>query len=238
MSNRAAERAASLGVLVTGGTSGLGRALALLALSQGHRVAVVGRDPLKLERIRAEAPALHALRADLGRKEDIHPLAAQAVAALGQVDVLVNGASELGPVPLRLLLDTQCEDFERVLQANLLGPFRLARLLLPGMVLRGRGLVVNVSSDASENAYPRWGAYGVSKAALDHLTRTWAAEEPGVGFWAVDPGEMDTPMHAAAIPDADRSQLRAPGVSAERIWAGIERRLRDGAGGLPVREAV
>src|SRR2546421_727847 len=77
---------------------------------------------------------------------------------------------------------------------------------------RGSGLIVHVSSDAAVAAYPRWGAYGVSKAALDHLNRIWAAElqQAGVRFLSVDPGEMDTAMHAQAMPEADRSQLAQP----------------------------
>jgi len=92
-------------------------------------------------------------------------------------------------------------------------------------VLQGRGLVVNITSDASVNAYERWGAYGASKAALDHLTRIWATElnDTGVKLFAVDPGEMDTPMHAEAMPDADRSVLPSPSAVAERLIELIRR---------------
>src|SRR5258705_513615 len=84
---------------------------------------------------------------------------------------------------------------------------------------RGGGTVVNISSDAAVSAYPRWGAYGVAKAGLDHLTRIWAAElEPhGVKLFAVDPGEMDTAMHRAAIPDADPASLADPREVARRL---------------------
>jgi NAD(P)-dependent dehydrogenase (short-subunit alcohol dehydrogenase family) len=84
----------------------------------------------------------------------------------------------------------------------------------------GRGaVVVNVSSDAAVNAYPTWGAYSASKAALRHLTHIWDAELAGEGvrFISIDPGDMDTPMHAAAVPDADRSTLKQPGVAAGEI---------------------
>ena len=91
------------------------------------------------------------------------------------------------------------------------------------MVLRGRGLVVHVTSDAATAAYPRWGAYGASKAALDHLERIWAAEPEGTGvrFFGVDPGEMDTAMHAAALPEADRRSLAAPAAVARTMAAMI-----------------
>ncbi len=131
---------------------------------------------------------------------------------IGEVDVLVNNAGALGPTPLRLLLDTDCEDLERALAVNVVGPFRLTKAVAGAMALRGRGLIVNVSSDAAVAAYERWGAYGASKAALEHLGRTLAVEleATGVRVLTVDPGEMDTRMHADAIPDADRSALSRP----------------------------
>jgi NAD(P)-dependent dehydrogenase (short-subunit alcohol dehydrogenase family) len=91
------------------------------------------------------------------------------------------------------------------------------------MVLRGRGLVVHLSSDAATHAYPTWGPYGASKAALDHLARVWAAELAGTGvrFLGVDPGEMDTQMHADAIPDADRAALARPEAVASKLVAMI-----------------
>src|SRR6202007_2548357 len=105
---------------------------------------------------------------DVARKEDIHPIALQIAGRLRRLDVLVNNASSLGPVPLALLADTECEDFERALATNVLGPFRLTRVLMGSLAAsarEGRGAVVlNVSSDAAVNAYPTWGAYGASKA--------------------------------------------------------------------------
>ena len=138
---------------------------------------------------------------------------------VGPIDLLLHNASELGPTPLRLLLDTECEDLERVLAVNLVGPFRLSRAIAGSMALRERGTIVHISSDASVNAYPTWGAYSVSKAGLDHLARLWAAElaERGVRSFSVDPGEMDTRLHAAALPDADPSTLARPAQVALRI---------------------
>ena len=108
-----------------------------------------------------------------------------------------------------------------MLAANLIGPFRLTKLIAGPMVLRGGGAIVNVTSDASVAAYPTWGAYGVSKAALDHLGRIQGAELEGTGVRVVtvDPGEMDTKMHADAIPDADRATLARPVEIAERFLA-------------------
>ena len=210
-------------VLITGASRGLGRALAEAFAGAGARVVLVARGQPELEAtvndIRRKGGEAFAVTGDLGRKEDIHRITGVAAALVGPIEIVVNNASTLGPVPLRLLHDTECEDLASVLEVNLLGPFRLAKAVLGGMILRGRGLVLDVTSDASVEAYAGWGAYSVSKAALDHLARVWAAEVEGTGvrFLTVDPGEMDTEMHAAALPEADRSTLADPSTVAERI---------------------
>jgi NAD(P)-dependent dehydrogenase (short-subunit alcohol dehydrogenase family) len=160
----------------------------------------------------------------VGDPTAVHPLVGAASALVGPLDVLVHNASTLGAVPLRELADTEDQDFTRVLEVNLLGPFRITKAVVGSMLLRGRGLVVSVSSDAGVAAYAGWGAYGVSKAALDHLMRTWAEElaESGVRFLSVDPGEMDTRMHRDAVPDADASALASPDDVASRMAALIE----------------
>ena len=170
-----------------------------------------------------ENRAAHGIVGDVSNKNDIHPIAIQIVGALGGLDVLVNNASDLGPVPLALLGDTPCEDLERALATNVLGPFRLTKALLGALASsarEGRGAVVlNVSSDAAINPYPRWGAYGASKAALHHLSRIWDAELAGDGirFLSLDPGDMDTPLHALAVPDADTSELKRPETAAREL---------------------
>src|SRR6185436_15675650 len=135
----------------------------------------------------------------------------------GPIDVLINNASTLGPVPLRLLTDTDCEDFERVLQVNTVGPFRLMKAAAGSMLVRNGGVIVNISSDAAVEPYSGWGVYSSSKAALDHMTRIAALELTGTGviLFSVDPGEMDTRMHADAMPDADPASLKQPGEVAE-----------------------
>ena len=214
--------------LITGASRGLGLGLARsLALEHGLRVAMVAREPAPLERAVAELRAAGGeavgIVADVADKRAIHRIVGQAAAAIGDIDTLVNNASTLGPTPLRSLLDSECEDFEAVLASNLLGPFRLSKAVLGSMLLRGRGVVVQISSDAAVEAYPDWGLYGVSKAALDHLTRIWAAElrDSGVRIFAVDPGEMNTRMHADAVPDADPASLADPLAVARRIAAMI-----------------
>ncbi len=209
--------------LVTGASRGLGRALSERLAREGARVVLVARGQESLDEvvrgIRREGGVAHALGADLGDQRAVHPLAAAAAELVGPIDLLVHNASELGPTPLRPLLDTACEDLARVLEVNLVGPFRLSKIVAGSMTLRRRGTILFVSSDASVNAYPGWGAYSVSKAALDHLGRLFAAElgEHGVRVLSVDPGEMDTAMHRAALPDADPRSLLAPAAVAERI---------------------
>jgi NAD(P)-dependent dehydrogenase (short-subunit alcohol dehydrogenase family) len=209
--------------LVTGGSRGLGRALGAALAQAGARVVLVARDAAVLARtvedIRAAGGEAHGIVADVADLEAVHAIAGEAAALVGPIDVLVNNASTLGPVPLRLLLDTDCEDLERALAVNLVGPFRLAKALLGPMVLRGAGVLVNISSDAAVEPYPRWGAYGASKAALDHLGRIWAAELEGTGVrvLTVDPGEMNTAMHAQAMPEADPALLADPARVARKI---------------------
>jgi NAD(P)-dependent dehydrogenase (short-subunit alcohol dehydrogenase family) len=210
-------------VAVTGGTSGLGRALVAELLRRGARVAFVARHREDVERTAGECPGAHGIVGDVSRKEDIHPIAMQLVAALGGLDVLVNNASSLGPVPLVPLADTECEDLELALATNVLGPFRLTKALLGSLAASarqgGRALVMNISSDAAVTPYAGWGAYGASKAALLHLGRIWDAELKGEGIRVVsfDPGDMDTPLHERALPGADRRMLKRPDAAAREI---------------------
>lgn len=216
------------GVLITGGSKGLGAALAEELGRRGARVVVVARGDAEpvVARIRGAGGVAHIIAADVGNKDDVYAIAGAAAALVGDIDVLVNNASTLGPVPMPLLSDLACEDLERVLAVNVVGPFRLTKALVGPMLLRGRGLVVSISSDAAVAAYPRWGAYGASKAMFDHLTRIWTAELEGSGvrLVSVDPGEMDTDMHAAAMPDAERATLQRPADVAVRIANLIEGR--------------
>ena len=222
-------------ILITGASRGLGRQLALQLARRGARLVLVARGEADLEavarEVRRDGGEARALAADIGDKLAILPLAAAAMEAVGPLDGVIHAASTLGPLPMPLLADTACEDFGRVLEVNMIGPFRLTKALLGPMVLRGRGWVVSISSDAAVNGCPGWGAYGVSKAGLDHLTRTWAAELEGTGvrFLAIDPGEMDTRMHADALPDADPTTLADPAVVARRILEILEGPAPSGA---------
>lgn len=221
-------------VVILGGTSGLGRALALQLHAQGARVLVVARQQAGLDALQAEAPEIITLSGDVSDKQQVYPLAGQIQAQLPHIDYLFHVASTLGPTPLPLLMDTACEDLEQVLNTNVVGPFRLTKALIPTMLLRQQGTVVTISSDAALQAYPHWGAYSISKAALDHMTRIFDAElqAQGLHFWAIDPGDMRTPMHFAAVPDADPSQLKPPELAAQQLL----HRLQHQEAGAPVRQ--
>jgi len=233
-----------LRVAVTGGTSGLGLALVQQLSARGARVAFVARGRERVERVARECPGTHGIVGDVSLKTDIYPIAVQILGELGGLDVLINNASDLGPATLRLLGDTDCEDLERALATNLVGPFRLTKAVLGALsasARAGRGAVVlNISSDAALNPYPTWGAYGASKAALRHLSAIWDSEiaEQGVRVLSLDPGDMDTPLHAQAVPGADPSTLKRPQVAAlemiDAIMAALPVVERDLDGALAI----
>ena len=208
---------------ITGGTSGLGLALVRELYRQGARVAFVARHASDVKAVQRTLPATVGIVGDVALKQDIHPIAMQIVGNLGGLDLLVNNASSLGPIPLSPLGDTDCEDFELALATNVVGPFRLTKALLGALTASARegrgGVVLNVSSDAATTPYPNWGAYGASKAALAHMSRIWNEELAGenVRVLALDPGDMDTPLHALAVPEADRTALKPPAVAAREV---------------------
>jgi NAD(P)-dependent dehydrogenase (short-subunit alcohol dehydrogenase family) len=223
-------------VMITGASRGLGRALALELARGGASLALCARDASRLDGVAAEA--LHggardvlAMGADVAVVRDVERFVALALDRFGRVDGLVNNASALGPTPLPYLADAPSAALQEVFDTNVLGAFRITQAVVGGMLLRDRGLVVNVSSDAAVEGYPGWGLYGASKAALDTLTRTWSAELQGTGVRVVsiDPGDMDTDMHRAADPDADPATLRQPADVARALAA----MLRDGVGAAP-----
>jgi NAD(P)-dependent dehydrogenase (short-subunit alcohol dehydrogenase family) len=241
-------RLRGLRVAITGGTSGLGLALVRELSRRGARVALVARTADRVAAVQRGHADVRGIVGDVARKEDIYRIALEIAGNLAGLDVLVNNASSLGPTPLALLGDTQCEDLELALATNVLGPFRLTKALLGSLAAAARegrgGVVINVSSDAAVNAYERWGAYGASKAALAHLTHIWDAElaTQGLRFAAFDPGDMDTPLHALAVPDADRALLKQPADAACELVTAILRllpeRSSDEAGVTTLRQAL
>ncbi|MDT3444415.1 MULTISPECIES: SDR family oxidoreductase [unclassified Pseudofrankia] len=214
--------------LITGASRGLGLALARALAERGWRVVVDGRDAARLVNAVASTPSvpekapggagLRQHRAALGR---IIPVAGDvtdaahrralvdAAARLGRLDLVVANASELGPSPLPALADAPLDAVRAVYETNVIAPLALVQLVLP-LLRAGGGTLLTISSDAAVEAYPRWGVYGPSKAALDHLAAVLGAEEPAVSVYAVDPGDMRTEMHQRAFPDEDISDRPPP----------------------------
>jgi len=215
--------APALRVAITGGTSGLGLALVREFSGRGAQVAFVARNPERVAQVAGEIAGTHGIVGDVADNQSIYPTALQIVADLGGLDVLINNASSLGPAALKPLADTTSEELELAIATNLIGPFRLIRALLGSLAASARqgrrALAVNISSDAAVNAYPSWGAYGSSKAALLHLSRIWNEElsKEGVSVLSFDPGDMDTPLHALAIPGAESASLKRPDTSAREL---------------------
>jgi NAD(P)-dependent dehydrogenase (short-subunit alcohol dehydrogenase family) len=213
--------------LVTGASRGFGRALAPELVSQGWRVIADARDGGRLARAVREMPrpeAVAAVPGDVASPVHRARLAAE-VRRAGRLDLLVNNASALGPSPLPRLVDLPLWEVDRLLSVNVVAPLALFQLLARPLEEAG-GALVNVTSDAAGEAYPGWGGYGASKAALDQLTAVAAAEHPGMAVYAFDPGDMATDMHQRAFPGEDISDRPAP----ESVVPALLRLVR---GGLP-----
>ena len=203
--------------VITGASRGLGRAIAREFAGRGARLVLVARGEADLRSAAedtARATDVLAIAADVS--EDAERIAAAALDRFGRVDVLVNNASEIGPSPMPALEAYPWDALLTVLRVNAVAPLHLTQLLLPQMRARKEGLIINVSSDAAVQAYPGWGGYGASKAALEHLSRILAAELEGSGVrvYVVDPGDMNTEMHRLAEPGVDLSHLPGPEVPA------------------------
>jgi NAD(P)-dependent dehydrogenase (short-subunit alcohol dehydrogenase family) len=212
-------------ILITGASSGLGLALAELLAQRGARLIIAARGDAALQAAAAQLSnrtEVLAVTADVS--EDAERIVAQGLARFGHIDALINNASELGPSPMPELAALDWEAFERILRVNVIAPLHLVQLVLPQMRERDAGTIVNISSDAGINAYPSWGGYGASKAALEHVSRTLNAEleDTGIRVLAVDPGDMNTTMHQLAEPGVDLSELPRPEKVAPAIIALLE----------------
>ncbi|MBA3743918.1 SDR family oxidoreductase [Sporichthya sp.] len=186
--------------VVTGGTRGLGLALTRELTARGWHVVINGRDAAVLAAAVAGLPRPERVTAIAGDVADPIHRSALVEAAGPRLDLLVNNASVLGAVPMPGLADYPLTDLEHAFAVNTVAPLRLVQLLLPAL-RRSGGRVVNLSSDAAVSAYPTWGGYGASKAALDLITAVLAEEHPEVRFYALDPGDMATELAAAAGED-------------------------------------
>lgn len=206
-------------ILITGASRGLGRQLAIDFAREGAAaISVTSRRKEDLNEVRdqilkvSQDTRVAIIAAHLSSQSDIERIIATTLSEFGgRLDVLVNNASVIGPTPMPFLLDYPLEDFRDVININLIAPFLLIKKTLPAMIESG-GSIINVTSDAGQNGYPGWGAYGISKFGIEGMSETWAAEleESEVRVNWVDPGDMNTQMHRAAEPDEDPSQWANP----------------------------
>ncbi|HEY1978009.1 MAG TPA: SDR family oxidoreductase [Candidatus Baltobacteraceae bacterium] len=186
--------------LVTGATSGIGKATALALARRGARVLISGRDEVRgqsvVSAIRAENGAADFLQADLSDADSTRKLAQRALEIAGRVDILVNNA---GAFPFGPTAQTPPDVFDDVFATNVRAPFILVGELAPKMADRGKGAIINLSSMVSEFGMAGMALYGSSKAAINLLTKAWAAEfgPSGVRVNAVSPGPTRTEGTAA-----------------------------------------
>jgi NAD(P)-dependent dehydrogenase (short-subunit alcohol dehydrogenase family) len=209
--------------LITGASRGLGRALATELTGAGWHTIVTGREEAALTATAGELGAT-AVAGDVA--DPAHRAAlARAVVRAGGLDLLVNNAGTLGTTPLPRLADQPLADLEDALRTNVVAPLALIQLFLPSLRARA-GAIVNITSDAAVEGYPTWGGYGLTKAALDQLSRVLAVEEPDVRVWSVDPGEMATTMLASA--GENLSLARPPAAPAAELMALVRDRPPSG----------
>ncbi len=214
--------------LITGASRGLGLALARQLAQAGWILIIDARGEQALEAARTELSQqtkVIALAGDVTDARHREALAA-AVAEIGQLDVVVNNASMLGPSPQPALLDYPLPVLEEVYRTNVIAPLALFQLLKP--FLKPGATLINVTSDAAVEAYAGWGGYGPSKAALDQLTAIIAAEHPELHIYAVDPGDMQTQMHQEAFPGEDISDRPWPETSVGGFLQLIDGQLPSG----------
>ncbi len=206
-------------VLITGASRGLGREIARAFARRRYRLILTARGTDALEetaRLLQQDTDVLALPGDVADRGHAERLVRAGLTQFGRIDVLINNASALGPTPMPRLEGLPPDALLEILRVNVAAPLHLAQLVIPQMRTGRRGVIINVPSDAGVEAYPRWGGYGISKAALEHLSRVLAAElkDDGIRVYVVDPGEMNTQMHREADPGADLSRLPPPDVSA------------------------
>jgi NAD(P)-dependent dehydrogenase (short-subunit alcohol dehydrogenase family) len=199
--------------LVTGASAGLGRALASELARLGWRVVVDARggDSLReaAARITGEAGSGEIVAVPGDVTDPDHRRSLADVVNGSGLELLVHNASTLGEGGLRPLADLPAAELRAILETNVVAPVALTALLLPAL-RRAHGAILTISSDAAVEHYERWGGYGASKAALDHVAGTFAAEHAEVAAYAVDPGDMRTAMHQAAFPGEDISDRPLP----------------------------
>jgi len=214
MVSESVERLSGKVALITGGSRGIGKAIAAAYAREGARVFICGRNETDIERalaeIRGEGGEIYGLTGDIGKLNDVRRIVGAALERFGSVDVLVNNASLLGPrVPIA---DYPYSSWREVMRVNIDGIFLVTREVLKTMIARRRGSIINITSGVGRVGKARWGAYSASKFALEGFTQMLAEEvrEAGIRVNALNPGATRTSMRAAAYPEEDPLQLPRP----------------------------
>ena len=212
--------------LITGASSGIGKATALAFAAEGINLALVSRESENLEAVAAAAREVgvkaEAYPLDLAKIEQVQSSISAIAAQLGAVDILVNSAGMGYTGSLR---ETSLADWQNVLDLNLTSVWQCILGVLPSMRDRGSGIIINVSSIAGIQTFPNWGAYCVSKFGLMALSKTLAAEERagGIRVTAICPGSVNTPMwDTNTMPDFDRTAMLTPEIVAQSILHAVQ----------------
>jgi len=214
--------------LITGASRGLGLALARGFAARGWNLILTARDAERLRSVRDELAAITHVAALSGDVIDPKHREALAVLARGHagLDAVINNAGMLGPSPQPHLLEYPLEALVEVFLANVLAPLAVIQELKDELKPGAR--IVNVTSDAGVTAYPGWGGYGASKAALEQLSSVLAVENADLHVYWVDPGDMRTDMHQAAYPGEDISDRPLPASKVPGFIAILEGDLPSG----------
>jgi len=214
--------------LITGASRGLGLALARGLAARGWNLIITARDEDRLLSVRDElATRTHvaAIAGDVAQPAHRNALAVLARGHAG-LDAVINNASDLGPSPLPNLLEYPLDALTAVLNTNVIAPLGVLQAVRDELKQGAR--VINVTSDAAANAYNGWGGYGASKAALEQLSAVFAAENPSIKVYWVDPGDLRTDMHQAAFPGEDISDRPLPEVRVPAFVTLLESDLPSG----------
>jgi len=214
--------------IVTGGGRGIGEAIALAFAREGASLAIASRTQAELDqvavKIHSSSGQAQAIRTDVSKRDDVLRLVEATLTAYGQVDMLVNAAGVYGPIGP--MWDVDIDEWIRAIQINLFGTFLCCHAVLPHMIARQRGKIINFSGGGATSPLPRFTAYGVSKAAIVRLTETLAEEvrEFNIQVNAIAPGAVDTRL---------QDQVLAAGEQAGDLLARIQKLRETGEGGVP-----
>jgi NAD(P)-dependent dehydrogenase (short-subunit alcohol dehydrogenase family) len=208
--------------IITGASKGLGRKLAGALAERGWRLIIDARGEEALREAEdelARSTKVMAIAGEIQQAKHRQELV-DAARAFGPIRAIVNNAGALGPSPQPRLVEYPTDELERVLWTNVVAPLALIQQAREFLAPEAR--ILNITSDAAVEAYPTWGGYGASKAALEQWTAILAAEEPELFVYAVDPGDMRTDMHQRAFPGEDISGRPTPAESVPGLLELIE----------------